>query len=150
MVAFGGEIAAERGKLAGGDHVDGSGRIVGGKRDTKENGHDFVSLEKSPLSTPFSLELPRAADGRRRGYCPAARGGSMPPSAACLAKKGKRGPGGCRSLSRVNSGAALLTLRCRTLSLAVELHHVQRDRSEERRVGEEWGSARKCRGGGEN
>src|SRR3546814_18189659 len=51
----------------------------------------------------------------------------MPPSAACLAKKGKRGPGGCRSLSRVNSGAALLTLRCRTLSLAVELHHVQRD-----------------------
>src|SRR3546814_17333849 len=51
----------------------------------------------------------------------------MPPSAACLAKKGKRGPGGCRSLSRLNSGAALLTLRCRTLSLAVELHHVQRD-----------------------
>src|SRR3546814_19668610 len=102
-----------------------SSDLVGGKRDTKENGHDFVSLEKSPLSTPFSLELPRAADGRRRGYCPAARGGSMPPSAACLAKKGKRGPGGCRSLSRVNSGAALLTLRCRTLSLAVEIHHVQ-------------------------
>src|SRR3546814_6460940 len=81
MVALGAQIAAERGKLAGGDHGDGSGRIVGGKRDTKENGHDFVSLEKSPLSTPFSLELPRAADGRRRGYCPAARGGSMPPSA---------------------------------------------------------------------
>src|SRR3546814_3031900 len=127
MGALGAQIAAERGKLAGGDHGDGSGRIVGGKRDTKENGHDFVSLEKSPLSTPFSLELPRAADGRRRGYCPAARGGSMPPSAACLAKKGKRGPGGCRSHPRVHSGAALLTLRCRTLSLAVELQPVQRD-----------------------
>src|SRR3546814_15723737 len=71
MVALGAQIAAERGKLAGGDHGDGSGRIVGGKRDTKEDGHDFVSLEKSPLSTPFSLELPRAAAGRRRGYCPA-------------------------------------------------------------------------------
>src|SRR3546814_21067293 len=58
----------------------------------------------------------------------------MPPSAACLAKKGKRGPGGCRSLSRVNSGAALLTLRCRTLSLAVELHHVQRDTYQRRFV----------------
>src|SRR3546814_20481545 len=108
------------------DLCDGSGRIVGGKRDTKDNGHDFVSLEKSPLSTPFYLELPRAADGRRRGYCPAARGGSMPPSAACLAKKGKRGTGGCRSLTRENSGSALLTVRCRKRSLAVEHHKVKR------------------------
>src|SRR3546814_19168744 len=96
MVALGAQIAAERGKLAGGDHGDGSGRIVGGKRDTKENGHDFVSLEKSPLSTTFSTELPRAADGRRRGYFPAARRGSMPPRAPCPAKKGKTSPGRIR------------------------------------------------------
>src|SRR3546814_16858064 len=112
MGALGAQIAAERGKLAGGDHGDGSGRIVGGKRDTKENGHDFVSLEKSPLSTPFSLELPRAADGRRRGYCPAARGGSMPPSAACLTKNGNRGPSGCRSPPHVRHNERRFGTEC--------------------------------------